>query len=51
MNRFLSAGGYVWTFCAAGWLVIGIVHDNPAAFVLGLACIGMSALCHWASKL
>lgn len=51
MSGLLKGGGYVWTACAAGWLVIGIVHDNPAAFALGLACIGMSALCHWAAKL
>lgn len=33
-------GTYIWTGCAAGWLVIGVVASSDEAYMLGLCCIG-----------
>ena len=35
-------GGYIWTGCAAAWLVLGITFDIAECYLVGLGCITAS---------
>jgi hypothetical protein len=38
-NRWWRIGSYIWTSCAAGWLVLGLVTRLPVCFIVCFACV------------
>lgn len=43
MNWY-KIGAYIWTGCAASWLVIGITFGMIEAYLTGIGCIAMAAI-------
>ena len=46
MDKWLKIGSLIWTGCAAGWLVLGIVTGLVECYIVGLGCAVMSYLFH-----
>lgn len=46
IDKWLKIGSLIWTGCAAGWLVLGIVTGLAECYIVGLGCAVMSYLFH-----
>lgn len=46
MNWY-KIGAYIWTGCAAAWLVIGITFGMLEAYTTGMGCIVAAYIFDW----